>query len=199
MTAKSSTLGPEIETIRTAMLAVAQPSDQIMKAIKTKERLEREISTYFDQVKDAIAHYNARRRQIVIDWALAHNLGYCTSGKHLSALDTLEGVITSGAYVSSGYYESLHSYEDRGYVCPDCRHKLRSGPGRYEGEYRSNSTHEIKDPAKSLGQVPTYDFYLKKLAEANGIDLPPEAKLSDRTFPKSISIGDLKLVYPDRS
>ena len=196
MTIKASVLGSEIEAIRTAMMAVTQPSDQIKEAIQTKERLERKIKSYFEQVEAAIKQYNTDRRQIVIDWALSNDLGYCTSGDHLSSLHTLEGVIKSGAYVSSGYYESLHSFEDRGYVCPECRHGLSSGSGRYEGEFTSFATYELKAPTKSLEMIPTYDFDLRKLAVANGIELPAEAELSTRSYPKFVSIGELKLVFP---
>lgn len=188
---------PSLETefagICAAMQAVASPSPQISRAIKTKERLERQIKTYFAQVAEAVKVYNMSRRQIVIDWAIANGFGYCSIGKHFAALDCLEGVIKSGAYVSSGYYETLHDFQQRDTACPDHRRGLRSGPGRYEGEYSSYATYELKDPAQSLEAIDEDDYRLNKLAALHGITLPARASTTGDFYWADVTIGEVTL------
>jgi hypothetical protein len=197
----SDALAAEVRAIQMAIGAIAQPTPEFQKLQASRDRardrlakLQREVDDYLDQDKRAVEAYNQARRQLVVDWALGQLLGYCSKGEHFAPLNDLEGLITSGAYVTSGYYEHLRGFEKRATVCDECRRGLRSGPGRYEGEYTTHHTHELKYPAASLELVPT-GRELNQLATKAGLVLPSEARWNDTMAYNgcTIAIGDLKL------
>ncbi len=180
-------LNDEVAAIHIAIRGVCNPPPAIKRAAKTLQTLQRRIDEHNAQPERAVEDYSTARIQLVFDWAIEHQMGFCSIGDHLTPLDEIEGLIVTGAYVSSGYYESLHSYTDRKTVCRQHRHGLESGSGRYDGEFRNYQSYELKEAATSLGRLSS-NPYLERLAKAHGIELPPKASY-DRH--KGVTIGDI--------
>jgi hypothetical protein len=186
MTQLVTSLHEQVEAIQAALGSVTHPSEQMKSIFDRARKLEAKIQAWRDQPKLAVEAYNQARRQLVIEAAKAKGLGWCSSGEHLVPAERLEGLIKAGAYVTSGYYEHLRDFSSRGTVCSDCRHKLRGGPGRYDGEFTNYHTFELKDPLSSLEELGNY-WYLERLAKQSlGFDLPAFATY-DRL--KGVTIG----------
>lgn len=183
-------LEQEIASIEAALRIVSDPPAEIKRASSQLRTLERKLEQHNALPEEAVKEYNKARRQLLIDAAKSKGLGYCSRGNHFAPLAEIEGLIVSGASVSSGYYETLSGFEYRKTVCKAGRHGLKGGPGRYDGEYTSYDTFDLKDPLDSLDQI-TSDPQLEQLAKKIGTELAPEASL-DRNA-RRVTIGETKL------
>jgi hypothetical protein len=194
----TGSLTKHLRAVLRAKRLTETPQPKIQAARQELQTLQALVERHNNSVREAIAAYNRARRELVIKWARSQKFGWCSTGDHFAPATTLEGVVKAGAYVSSGYYETLRDYVSHSTACPEHRHQLKSHPGRYEGEYTNYSTYPLKDPYESLGDIYTDNGRLQRLAEANGVVIPPEMRLGTQYYPERIMLGD-KQIYPEKT
>jgi len=167
----------------------------IVELYEQQRQITAKLEAWQKQVPTAIEAYNAARLQLFFQRVADSGLAWCKHG-HMAPAREVHLVHIGGAYVSSGYFETLHARSGEFTACKAHAATLVDHRGQYGGEF---TTYVVESEPCTTWQR-YFDVHRLSAALAEEYGIPPVMKLGAkdplRGDEPHLMLGKVELAFP---